>query len=345
MPPPEFIYNGFNYTFPCYRAVGNDNVLAQGQTIEVPRGKYFSVQMLAAAETGLAAGFVNDTYADWSSSSGQVLVPAWWSWPYPAGGDLIFPYYYSNKTVDFNRSNIFETVNWLDSTKELTAITLPNVTAGSYSGPGGAAISTRLHIWALSLWSAPESQQAGATSLEIPYARATQKWLPDTNKTQIVEVLVSNVGSSWILANNTVNITVEPSGLKTVQAGRIKRLRPGDQVMVEVGVVNKARVKPGSYGNATVNLANAHFQTAYTMNATYGIGEYQPTYESIYTHESPSWYNNAKYGIFVHWGVYAVPGWGNSGKNESYAEWYWWVSNQPRTHHSHSMSYILDSRT
>jgi alpha-L-fucosidase len=64
MPPPEFIYNGFNYTFPCYRAVGNDNVLAQGQTIEVPRGKYFSVQMLAAAETGLAAGFVNDTYAD-----------------------------------------------------------------------------------------------------------------------------------------------------------------------------------------------------------------------------------------------------------------------------------------
>jgi alpha-L-fucosidase len=144
-----------------------------------------------------------------------------------------------------------------------------------------------------------------------------------------VEVLVSNVGSSWILANNTINVTVESSGLETVQAGQIKRIRSGDQVMVEVGVVNKPGVKPGSSGNATVHAANDHFETTYTMNATYGIGEYQPTYESIYTHESPSWYNNAKYGIFIHWGVYAVPGWGNSGKNESYAEWYWWVSAQP----------------
>jgi hypothetical protein len=72
MPPSEFIYNGINYTFPKYHATGNDNVLAQGQIIEVPRGKYFSVQMLAAAETGLAAGFVNGTYADGSTSSGQV---------------------------------------------------------------------------------------------------------------------------------------------------------------------------------------------------------------------------------------------------------------------------------
>jgi alpha-L-fucosidase len=47
----------------------------------------------------------------------------------------------------------------------------------------------------------------------------------------------------------------------------------------------------------------------------------KPTYESIYTHGSPSWYNNAKYGIFIHWGIYAVPGWGNVGKNETYAEW------------------------
>jgi alpha-L-fucosidase len=203
----------------------------------------------------------------------RCLCPAWWSWPYPARGDFIFPYYYSNKTVDFNRSNIFETVNWLDSTKELTSITLPNVTAGSNSGPGGAAISTRLHIFALSLWSATQTQQTSALNLEIQYARTTPKWLAGTNKTQIVEVLMSNTGSSWILANNIVNVTVESSGLKTVQAGKIKRLRPGDQVMVEVGVVNNAGVNLGSSGNATVRVANDHFQSTYTMNATFGIGE------------------------------------------------------------------------
>ena len=76
LPPSVFVYNGINYTFPSYRAAGNDNVLAQGQTVKVPRAKYFSVQMLAAAETGLAAGFINGTYADGSSSFGQVLVPA-----------------------------------------------------------------------------------------------------------------------------------------------------------------------------------------------------------------------------------------------------------------------------
>ncbi|RYF46200.1 MAG: hypothetical protein EOO38_14580 [Cytophagaceae bacterium] len=32
-------------------------------------------------------------------------------------------------------------------------------------------------------------------------------------------------------------------------------------------------------------------------------------------------FDDGKYGIFIHWGVYAVPAWGNSGKNESYAEW------------------------
>jgi alpha-L-fucosidase len=106
-------------------------MLAAGQIIKVPEGKYLSVQLLAAGETGLAAGFVNGSYADGSASSGQVLVPAWWTWPYPSGGDLIFPTYYTNKSVDYNRSNIFLTSNWLDSTKKLTSIQLPNVTAGS----------------------------------------------------------------------------------------------------------------------------------------------------------------------------------------------------------------------
>src|SRR6266511_5744391 len=106
MPDSSFIYNGFNYTFPTYKPAGNDNVLAEGQTIKIPRSRYFSVRMLAASETGLAAGTINATYADGNTTSSQVLVPTWWTWPYPAGGDLIFPFYYTNTTVNYNRSNI-----------------------------------------------------------------------------------------------------------------------------------------------------------------------------------------------------------------------------------------------
>lgn len=297
LPPSNFIYNGINFTFPTYQTSGNDNVLATGQTVKVPQGRYFSVQMMASCENGLASGFINATYSDNSTSSSPVLVPAWWSWPYPAGGDIILPYYYTNSAISYNRSMFFQTINWLDSTKELVSLTLPNVTRGSNSGPGGAAINTRLHIFSLSMLPATGS----AIDLEVQFARTTQLWLPDTNKTQIVEVIIDNVGSEWVLANNSVKVEVSSSGLKTVVPGYIHRLQPGDQAKVQVGVVNAEGFPTGTSGEATVVVSGVGVNASYTFNATFGITEYEATYESIYSHETPSWYDGAKYGIFIHW--------------------------------------------
>lgn len=52
--------------------------------------------------------------------------------------------------------------------------------------------------------------------------------------------------------------------------------------------------------------------------------EYKPTWESLDKHETPAWFSNAKFGIFVHWGVYSVPAYRPIGKERyaSYAEWY-----------------------
>jgi alpha-L-fucosidase len=36
---------------------------------------------------------------------------------------------------------------------------------------------------------------------------------------------------------------------------------------------------------------------------------YEPTLESLNRHPLPDWYADAKLGIFVHWGLYSVPGW------------------------------------
>lgn len=204
---------------------------------------------------------------------------------------------------------IYQSVSWLDSTKQVSSITLPNVTSGAATGPGGAAQKTRLHIFAVSLVSAT----GAGISLEIQQARSTQLWMEGTNKTQIFEAIVVNTGNDWIFANNSVKVTVEAPDIKTVQPGIINRLRPGDRATVRVGVVNSNGTEPGSTGEATLRVTGTGVQASSKFNATFGIGSYEATYESIYTHESPSWYTGGKYGIFIHWGVYAVPGWGNSG--------------------------------
>ena len=46
---------------------------------------------------------------------------------------------------------------------------------------------------------------------------------------------------------------------------------------------------------------------------------YKANLESVASHSYPSWFSDAKLGIFIHWGLYSVPSW--SGK-EQYAEWF-----------------------
>ena len=43
-------------------------------------------------------------------------------------------------------------------------------------------------------------------------------------------------------------------------------------------------------------------------------GPFQPDWESLQKYEVPDWYKDAKFGIFIHWGVYSVPAFSN--------EWY-----------------------
>lgn len=63
---------------------------------------------------------------------------------------------------------------------------------------------------------------------------------------------------------------------------------------------------------------------------------YLRTLESVKTHPLPDWYNDAKLGIFIHWGIYSIPAFAPHGKDfaermlkgelgfgeSPYAEWY-----------------------
>lgn len=48
--------------------------------------------------------------------------------------------------------------------------------------------------------------------------------------------------------------------------------------------------------------------------------KYSASWESLDKRPCPEWFLDAKFGIFIHWGLYSVPGWGVKGQ---YAEWYW----------------------
>ena len=54
-------------------------------------------------------------------------------------------------------------------------------------------------------------------------------------------------------------------------------------------------------------------------------GTYEPKWESLDKRPVPQWWTDAKFGIFIHWGPYAVPAFapaGVAGNWDCYAEWY-----------------------
>jgi alpha-L-fucosidase len=52
--------------------------------------------------------------------------------------------------------------------------------------------------------------------------------------------------------------------------------------------------------------------------------DFEPTWESLNSRETPEWFRDAKLGIFIHWGVYSVPAYCHP---STYSEWYYrWLT-------------------
>ena len=84
---------------------------------------------------------------------------------------------------------------------------------------------------------------------------------------------------------------------------------------------------------ATLALVTNGSIPAAAQAATAGPAHYDPTLQSLDQHPLPQWYADAKLGIFIHWGLYSVPGWApvrhghdfastDYLANDPYAEWY-----------------------
>ncbi|MGJ5756457.1 alpha-L-fucosidase [Streptomyces puniciscabiei] len=327
LPAGRIEVDGIPFAFPASTAGAKNNVVALGQRIDLPRGRYLSAAFLTAGSYGDASGQVTVHYADGSTSTAGLGGADW----YAAGGSLSAPYRYKpDGTKDEHTVGIGTSEVWIDPRRAAVAMTLP------VTNPAEANKAS-LHVFALSLQPAAQGR-----ALALRDAHSTASLLEATGA-QSVEATVVNAGTVPILSGDDVSARVDVPGARTVEPARIRRLDPGEQTRVRIGIRNRTGTAPGTRQDGTVTVVGRGAQAASARSRlTLGVADYQPTGSSLSGHQAPYWFQGAKFGIFIHWGVYSVPAWAPVGKQ--YAEWYWDQMQDPAnpTHAYHRATYGED---
>ncbi|MFD5122363.1 alpha-L-fucosidase [Streptomyces sp. NPDC058385] len=319
--------DGIAYVFPSSAAGAKNNIVAMGQRVDLPKGRYLSALFLTAGSYGNASGSATVHYADGSTASAGLGGADWYS----SGGPLSAAYRYKpDGTKDANRVGIGTSEIPLDPQREAVAITLPKLDPAE-------ANKTALHVFALSLQPAAQGR-----ALALRDAHSTFSLLESTGA-QSVEATVVNAGTVGIVTADALTVSVDVPGARTVEPARVTRLAPGEQARVRVGIRNRAGTAPGTVQDGkVVATGRGHQAAASSRKLTLGVPDYEPTDASLAGHQAPYWFHSAKFGIFIHWGVYSVPAWAPVG--QQYAEWYWDQMQDPNnpTYAHHKATYGED---
>ncbi|CAL1711586.1 unnamed protein product [Somion occarium] len=341
-----FTYNGIKFNLPpfhnpsAYDAIRSDS---QVITLQTNGARYHSFHALATSVwpvSGSAAARIGELvyeFDDGTSTSNDILVGPWWS-NNPFDGPIHTPFHYANatldgnKTVDHNITSISYISARIPNDKPLKSITLP-------------ANTSYINFFAISLVSGTPSGSVDSPRLSVRNVRSTTKWVDakdaSSEKIQQIEVTLANLSplsaptnSSWLTSTHSLYLTSSNDEIKTVIPGKVIRLRSNDQVVIPISIQNNHKVEAGTKVQVTVHLRSEKNSTAVLLETEgqefeiiAGIPEWNNSDESLRTHEAPDWYEDAKFGIFVHWGVYSVPAWAPSG--QQYAEWYNWQLHNP----------------
>ncbi|KAG2032284.1 glycoside hydrolase family 29 protein [Suillus americanus] len=358
--PPEgpWFYNGILYDLPSTWGQSQDNVIAEGQVVKLSNATcVHELHIVYAGDSsdGLSGTF-SLNYADNSvkylkclfplipaqtlPAHGQRLVTGkgWWRWPILNWGDIRTPYHFeeysSNK--NWNSSQIFQISLSVPSRVPLQSITLPDT----------SSTSNRLHIFALSMTPSFEpSSGLLVPQLSVRSAQFSTRW-EDVNgqRAQAVAITLANLlpGSHATSSNASINsryeISVVGEGVSTVTPGLVYRLVPADQARVDVLILNN-----NGTGNATVTIKGELGNIVGTSVGWPIVSlrtEWTADADVLSTHETPTWWNQAKYGIFIHWGIYSVPAWGPPSTT---AEWYDWELHNPPNSNSPTWVHHLDT--
>jgi alpha-L-fucosidase len=327
LPSGRTTVDGVPYLMGSSAAGAKNSVIALGQRVDLPQGTYLAALCLVACSYGATGGTATVHYADGSTSQSELSGPDWYSGSGPLGATYR---YRPDGSVDQHPVSIGTGSVWMDPTRTAVAITLPTT-----ADPAPNVSS--LHVFALTLQPA-----ATGRSLALRGGHSTTSMLQDSGP-QSVEVTVLNAGTVWLERRDGIKVLVDAEGARTVVPAEVGPLAPGEQERLRIGIEHSRDVADGT-GVAGSILARAHSSVVAREPAplTLGVPAYQPTDASLSTHQAPYWFDDAKFGIFIHWGVYSVPGWAPVGKE--YAEWYWQHLDDPNdpTYAYHAQKYGKD---
>jgi serine/threonine protein kinase len=134
--------NGVSYLFPGSAPGANDNVVALGQTINLPHGNYQQAFLLATASWGSVGGMATIRYTDGSTSSASLSAPDWET--SSPSGVVRASYRYSSTGIDQSPVYIYAVQITIDRAKIASSLTLPSIAQPSPNQPS-------LHVFALTL--------------------------------------------------------------------------------------------------------------------------------------------------------------------------------------------------
>lgn len=302
LPPAGVLHlSGVTYDFP---GGSDDNVVALGQHIALPPGQYATAYLLVASSLAETVGAVRVRYAGGTFTQATIDAPEWFG--AKVRGALVAPFRYTAGTEDRRPVQIFAVQVWLDPARTAVTLTLPRI------NPLGPDAPT-MHVFAMSL-----QPVVSGYAVRVLDARSTSKI--GSGGTTEVDATVENVGSEWITPQHAVTVSAEAGTSTTAMPTEITALGPGEETPVEIGL--STTVPAGSAVQGQVIAAvDGGTGDAEDLMLTLGTPVYQPTVASLSGHEAPNWYDGAKFGIFIHWGLYSVPAWAPVGG--TYEEWYW----------------------
>ncbi|KIM24230.1 glycoside hydrolase family 29 protein [Serendipita vermifera MAFF 305830] len=335
LPRSTLASENVNFSLPDWGAGHMNNVISNGQLISVNGSYTREFHVLYAGDwiDGESTVAYDFNFVDGTTQTVDCSVKNWWNLHWLNSGPIQIPYHETSNGRNHNLTQIHHWSTTVSSKSLLKSIKLPDLS--SYN---------RLHIFAISLVPAvsppgqatsPGASSAIAKSISVKNARLTSGFIEDGlfKGSKIVEVTLANLqpsnASNWKSSLITGNFTVHVvgAGTETKVPGRIRRLMAGDDARVDVGV---QLASSGSSSSTTVRIELRDAQgNAIVRSEEWKLAivkdQYVASRDSLSRHESPRWWKNSKFGIFIHWGVYSVPGWVPIGY---YEEWYhWWIHN------------------
>lgn len=337
LPVGSWFDSGVTFTLPPSWDIPHDAVKSDRQVIPLDApASVSSVHLLGAGED--AGGFLfmetkerlGLLFEDGSRADAPFEVKHWWSHHWTNKSPIRAPFHFTGPgQKSWNATHLFHipiTLPPHTSEKKLKAIKLP-----------APAEKNALKVFAVSY------VPTGKEHVTIPWARGTRRW---ENGHQIVQVAVRNPQPNqdpqhrldkWVR-----NVQVELSGpsFKAVQSKEIDRLPPGDEVVLDFEVVPTGSSE--SFTDATITLKydlvegdlSRHSGTVpVSVEGVRLLQSPDYTEAEIEEHSAPAWYDKAKFGIFIHWGLFSVPAFAAP---PQYAEWYdFWLHDQEKPTENH----------